>query len=340
MIRCSPLALRSNSVNGLLFAIALALAVYQAFASRPDQAHNVARYVARAPYAATTPERLEDGTLVLRDFGGQPVPLRTYQRIASGSTIADEVLLEIVAPERLIAVAARSLEHPLHGHRYHGKSVITSTEDVEHILSLAPDLVVVNTLGNEARKQRLIDVGMTVFDLGAMRGLTTLLPNIQSLGLLVGEPERAKRLATALLRRMASIAADIPEPQRLAGAYVGVHGQQLYGGTRGSSYADVLAAAGVRDVAARDFDGWPAYEPEELLQLDPPLVITQLGTAELLCRHTELSRLAACSGAGRIVEIDPLVLGSPGLDMAVAAEQIRDAVYGPPRLRPEPRDDL
>jgi len=67
------------------------------------------------------------------------------------------------------------------------------------------------------------DAGIQVFNLGEMRGLMTLLPNLLAVAVLLGDPERGERLADELQRRMAAVAADIPRTQRKRALYVSAY---------------------------------------------------------------------------------------------------------------------
>ncbi len=163
-----------------------------------------------------------------------------------------------------------------------------------------------------------------------MRGLDTLLPNIRAIGLLIGEPERAERYARTLAQRMARIAHTLPEGQRPKALYLSVYADRLYGGAGRTSYHDVIEHAGLVDVAAEaGFEGWPELSPEQVLSLDPEVLLTKRGMAAVVCRHAGLSALRPCTGQGRVVELDGPLLDDPGPIMLDAAEALFDAYWGP-----------
>jgi iron complex transport system substrate-binding protein len=185
-----------------------------------------------------------------------------------------------------------------------------------------------------ARAERLRELGLNVFDLGPMRGLPTFVDDVLALGWLLGAEPRAQRYAAQFTARMRAVSAAVAPEQRRSGLYVGVYGTQLFGGTLGSSYHDVLTHAGLVDTAARRFQGWPRYTPEQLLLLDPDVIVTHTGMRRSLCGEGELARLRAC-GAGHIVEVEEAWLNDAGVHMLDAAEVIHDAVYGA-RKEPAP----
>ncbi len=266
------------------------------------------------------------GARVLRDATGREVAVRRYERIVSASTLADQVLGEILEPDRIAAVSEYGLRATRTPWRFAGTPTIARADDVEAILSLRPDLVLVSNVGDPRAVTRLRDAGARVFDLGPLHGLSSLLEDLRIMGALVDEPARAEHLASTFARRMARVSAG--SSRRARGMYLGPVGNTLYGGARGTSCFDVLDAAGVDDVATEaGYVGWPAYSPEEVLTLAPPWIVAPASGVEAICDHAALRELEACR-EGRVVGIDDDVIGDPGLAMLDAAEAVFDAVHG------------
>ena len=263
----------------------------------------------------------------VEDARGKPIPVRDYGRIVSTSTIADQVLVEIIEPSRLLAVSGHTLRtqtSPI----YENKIGVERARDIEAIIELRPDIVFINNFVDRRHVARLEDAGLNVFDLGEMRGLRTLLPNILQLATVLGVENRGERLSNELLRELHEVSADVADEDRQRGLYVGIHGDRLYGGTEGTSFHDVLVAGGLTDVAAEaGYEGWPAYTSEQLLSLDPPWIITNPGTERSLCDHPGFESLSACR-EGRVRGVDTDLLTDPGLGMLPAAEAVHAAVYG------------
>ncbi|MEM6961842.1 MAG: ABC transporter substrate-binding protein, partial [Myxococcota bacterium] len=265
----------------------------------------------------------------LRDARGASVQPKTYRRIASATTIADQVLLELVEPTRIVAFSARSARDAPDAFRYRGHPVIARLEDLEQLIALRPDLVFVSNLADPRRVARLRGAGLNVFDLGPMHGVRTLIENIEQIGRLTGVSARAESLSRRFRERLGRVADHVEESERRRALYVGVHGDRLYGGTAGTSYADVLRFAGLRDVAAEaGFSGWPTFTAEQLLVLDPPWLVTQTGRETALCRHVGFSELKACQ-QGQVRGVEAALLSDPGLRILEAAEATHAAVYSP-----------
>mgnify|MGYP001821877666 FL=1 len=264
---------------------------------------------------------------VVRDSEGVDVPVRSYRRIASVSTIADEVLVDIVEPSRLVAVTRHTLESGDRPWRFEGKTGIRTSKDVEAIIALEPDIVFVNGFTDLRHLARMRDAGLNVFNLGAMYGLETLLPNIDQISTVVGARDRGRILADDFERRMAAVAAGLPDDEKKGAVYVGIYGDRLYGGTVGTSVHDVLSAAGVVDLAASaGYTGSPAYSNEQLLSLDPPWIITNEPGEDALCALSGLKTLRACKERN-VRTVDADLMSDPGLGMLRAAEAVHEVMY-------------
>jgi iron complex transport system substrate-binding protein len=286
----------------------------------------------RAPVASRSDRASPSPPRELKDHSGNVVRVRDYHRIVSASTVADALLVELCEPDRVIAFTAHSALGASGGYRYAGKPGVDLGR-VESVLALHPDLVLVNAVGDPHQVVRLRDAGVAVFDLGEMRGQTTLVQNIGEVAVLVGHPERGERYARRLVEQMRSIALDIPRPDRKTGMYLSVYAGRPFGGASRTSYHDVLVAAGLVDAAAR-FEGWPQFAAEQVLGIDPQILVTDTGMRQAICEHAGFNGLVACRSLGGIVEVDASVLGDPGPGMVEAAQIIRDRVYGPPPAAP------
>ena len=272
--------------------------------------------------------KFEDGSLGLRDASGYVAPLREYRRILSGSTVADGLLLDLAEPDRVVALTEYGARAAERAYRYSGKRLLRVWDDLEQVIALKPDLVIVNTHRNVAKSMRLRDAGLVVFDLGEMRGLDTFLPNIRAVAELLGERARGETYSKMWLGRLRRIASGIPEGRRRSGIYLSMYGTKLYGSGRGTSFYDVLRHAGVVDIAAKQYRGWPQYSVEQVLALDPEVIVSRSGMQVAICRTPGLSSLRACrnSGAG-FVELPEPLISDAGAGMLRAAELIHEALY-------------
>ena len=158
--------------------------------------------------------------------------------------------------------------------------------------------------------------------------MSTLTAQALALGALLEVRPRAEHFAATLSRRMAAVQARLPRqtPRRRA-VVVLVVGTLLYGGTVGSSYHDVLEAAGLNDAAAAAYHGWPQYRLEELIALDPDVIVTARGMGATLARLPGLSAMRALSQPQGVIEMDDERLSDAGPGMLEAAEELCARAY-------------
>ncbi|TVR43683.1 MAG: ABC transporter substrate-binding protein [Planctomycetota bacterium] len=274
------------------------------------------------PQAALAPG-LESAAGVI-DASGQWIPAGDYQRIAALSTVACQVLPDLISLNRIVLVSYWHQRHARSAFRTQGIPVIEGADQIEIILAARPDLVIINNFQMQpAVVDRLRRLGLTVFDLGGLEGPPTLIPNIRDLATVVGEAERGARLARQLQQRLSMVAAHVPADQRLRAIYLDRHGDQLIGGTEGSSFHHLLRYAGLEDVAAgRGLSPWPQIRAEQLLQWAPEIIVTSAGMAEHIPLLPGLRSLEA-----RIVEL-PRGFDSTGPEILEHVEDLFQAVYG------------
>ncbi|MEM9380287.1 MAG: ABC transporter substrate-binding protein [Planctomycetota bacterium] len=314
--------MRADLANGALLALALAAATWSA--TLPG---SPGRATAAAPGGAADAPG-ESATEVV-DARGVAVPVAPYGRIVSLSTISDHLLLRLVEPERLVSITGYTRRDHPGAWRFGARPSIDASGQLEAVLGLRPDLVIVSKFADEAYMERIRERGIEVFDLGEMRGVETTRANIRALGALLDVRERARELERSYARDLQALDDAVPDDRMAPGIYLSVYGDAFFGATARTSYADTLFYGGVRDIAAeRGFAEWPQYSAEELLGLDPPLIVTLRGMGEVLRSHAVLSRLRACGPSGRIVEIDGAYNADVGLGIVDAAQAVQDLVHG------------
>jgi len=251
------------------------------------------------------------------DATGTAVPVGSAQRVVSLSIFSDRVLMRLVSGQRVVARCAWSDGDWLLP--WVDKPSLRGAEEIEALLALRPDLVIVAGTGGPA-VQQLRNQEIRVFCLGNLDGWATAQRLIAELGTLTGTSAAAQRLLGEYASQEAVLALAWPAvPERAL--YVGVTAAQIFGGTVGSGYHDVLTLAGCSDVAATRFTGWPTLSMEDLYALAPDVIITAQGSADMLRRLPGADRLF--QQKTRIVEIPGENLNDPGLGLLQAAITVR-----------------
>jgi iron complex transport system substrate-binding protein len=273
----------------------------------------------------------------IADASGTCIAVGPYRRIASCSAVADAILPDLVEIGRVVATTRFYFENSPLGFRWTDRAHLDGPQQLEQLLTLQPDMVLVSEGARESHAlQRLRERGIRVFDLGPMLGQAMVERNMLALAKLFGVAGRGEQLALDFRTRLARVAVNIPLGQRKRAVFVDLYDTQLYGGTLGSSYHDVLSHAGLIDIAANRHvavpslggqRAWPHYRPEDLLLLDPDVIVTTTGKTQPLCNLPGLSRLRACSTA-KVIELPVALIGDAGPGMLHAAEELHRRVYG------------
>ncbi|MGF1510056.1 MAG: ABC transporter substrate-binding protein [Myxococcota bacterium] len=278
---------------------------------------------------AAEPDAPDDRADAIVDARGRLVPVKAYERILSLNPVSDHILLELIEPERLVGVTRYTLDTHPERWRFGQRPGFVSSKGVERVLDLRPDLVVISKYADEAFMARLRETQIHVFDLGELLGVETTVDNIRTLSKLLGIPARGVRLERDYVRNLKALEQALEGRERPPGIYLSVYGGSLFGGTRNTSYQDLLYFGGVKDMApAHGFAGWPQYSAEEIIAIDPPLVVTPGGFAATICRHAVLERIAACQPGGRVLELPEKNHGDPGLGLVNAAQDLQRLVFG------------
>jgi iron complex transport system substrate-binding protein len=264
----------------------------------------------------------------LVDATGHPLPPRRYARIVSTNLVTDRLLLELAEPDRILAFSRAAAERPRDGYRYAGKPLVDGFGPLEALIALRPDLVLTNSFGTPGRAAKLRSAGIEVFDLGELRGVSSLVSAAKTLAELLGQAERGQNFARAFLQRMNNVAGALAGRLRKTALFLSIIGNQVQGGTSGTALHDILTAGGLIDVAAASYRGWPAYSAEQLLALAPDLIVTKQGMSAAVCAFPGADHLPACHEPDRIIELPAELLDEPGPAMLEAAEAIFRRVYG------------
>jgi iron complex transport system substrate-binding protein len=237
--------------------------------------------------------------LAAAGLGAAPAP----RRIASLNLTADEVLVEILPIDRLVAVTAASDDAGTSNvvGRVPPSVARFRKADLERLVALAPDLVVVSEYTDPDFLYLLERSGLRYHRMEGLRSLAGNRQAILDLGAAVG----ARAGAEKLVARYDAVLAELAE--RLRGV---TRPRVMYwasGMTAGGDTAigALIDSAGARNVGAEiGVVGIGPVGAERAFTADPDVVLIGVwpGARESLVQHPLLSRLRAVR-EGRIVEM-------------------------------------
>ena len=189
--------------------------------------------------------------------------------------------------------------------------------------------MIVSNFTSENLLQQIRTSGIDILDLGLMLGTHTTLQNIKKLSMSLNQIQRGNRLYAQFNRHIYALKQANKEIPRRPGVYVVVYGNQIYGGTQGTSYHELLYLGGVEDIAPKyGYNNWPTYTQESLLKMNPPLIVTRPNMRKILCKGKLENYLDACLSKNGIVELKTDYHDDPGLGLVDAAEDLFSLVHG------------
>lgn len=249
------------------------------------------------------------------------------QRVASLNLASDEILADILPLGRLVAVTALIDEAGTSNAvgRIPASVPRFPKVDVERLIALRPDLVVVSEYTDADVLRALRQSGLRVHRMTGLDSLAGFKRALLDLGEVVGEKERASKLAADFEARLGDIDRRIegtPRPRLLYWAS---------GFTAGSKTAfDALIRCGGGENAAglAGISGITPLGAERAYGLDPDWLFigAHTATAREIREHPLLSRMRAVK-AGRVVEMPTELLVALNHHAAASCEFMAKALH-------------
>jgi iron complex transport system substrate-binding protein len=304
----------------LLLAVVLGLLAFAVQLSRPGpNTERPSTHVeGETGWPRTLVERAPDGTerrrLILR---AKP------QRIVSVALATDEILMDLVEPERIVALSTLAARPGSSVAGRVGPIQHFVSSDVESIIALEPDLCFLASYNRAETCSLLIDAGIPVFVFHSFRGFADIRKNIRSVGRAVGEQERAERLVAEMDRKISAVAEQVPPREQWPSALVFDEGGWVAGS--GTTQTDILEAAGLRNIAVEvGVTGFVQVSEEQLLDLAPDYIVIAKPSLDMADQKAWLQQNPALARLEAIREERFLTL--PARLLSTVSHHIGDAV--------------
>jgi iron complex transport system substrate-binding protein len=221
-------------------------------------------------------------------LGARVVLPRPPRRIVSIVLSGDEMLLDLVEPERLAGLTYL-IDDPTttpSAALAPAAAARVTEENPEALLALEPDLVVCAGYTRAEPIVLLEAAGIPVLGTGSHATLDGVLGALTTLGDAVGEPDRAQALVASLRARMDAVARRFPRRAPAARVLVW-EGGYTYGAETLAD--DIVRRAGGRNVAAEaGLQGPVALTEEAAPGLAPDVVIVPIEQTGVRMRAPEL----------------------------------------------------
>lgn len=197
------------------------------------------------------------------------------RRIASITLLSDEILAEIVHPDRIVAVTAfadNSNVSNIHG--YYPLSIARLNGYAESIIRVDPDLVVVSAYTRAESVQLLMETGIPILRMGRVTSFQDILRNIEHLGKAVGAEERADQLIEKVKGGIAGVRDNVAGKPRPRVLYLS---WDYYSAGEGTLVDRIIELSGGRNVLREvGLRGSARISLELAISLNPEILLTSI----------------------------------------------------------------
>lgn len=230
------------------------------------------------PACSVTPAPQSETRTVTDDSGRQVSLPMQPKRIVSLTYGTDEILTALLSPARIRAYSKYAGDDGISFLTKDEVSRVGRTVDMEpeHILALAPDLVIASTSTPMQTVEVLTHSGIPVYVSSIPTTVEEMKEKVRGVAKAVHEEEKGKALVSDMESKLAALASKLsvvsPDKERVA---LGMSFRGILG-KKGTLFSDVLRLAHVKDGAAvyEVPKGADAYLSLEILpKIDPDVIL-------------------------------------------------------------------
>lgn len=255
---------------------------------------------------------------------GKPV------RIASLTLATDEILQELVSPDRVVAVTALADDPGISNvaGRYPSGIRRLRIENPEQVIALAPDLICVASYNSADSLELLRRSGLPLYRNESVSSIDEIETGVERLAERLGEPERGRSIVGRMRVRRRDLASKLREVARRPRVLFWSAG---FTSGRRSTIDDVIREGGGTNVATElDLEGSTEIAPERVVAADPEVILVSVWEADdrqgQIANHPILRRLRAVR-EGRVVAIESRYLTSVSQYVVKGAERLAHALH-------------
>ncbi len=194
------------------------------------------------------------------------------QRALSICVQGDELLLQLLPRERIVAVTQFATDPDISAHWKEARGIKMIQGNAEELVQLKPDLVLASAYAATLTVAALRKQGVPVLELGIPNDFDELRDQIRLAGKSLGEEARAEEIVQAMDARLARLKANRPAPNARPAALFYFHDGFSPGGNTFPNA--ILEVAGFRNLGARFSSGFGVSAPlESVVMARPDLLI-------------------------------------------------------------------
>jgi iron complex transport system substrate-binding protein len=214
--------------------------------------------------------------VVIDDLGNEVELDNKPQRIASLTLFTDEVLFDLVEPDRISVVTFLATDD-VYSNVANAARVIPKQLDlnVEQLLAINPDIVFVANWSDGEKVRQLRNAGIPVFAISTPFTIESIYDSIRSVAEVVGEVEAGEEIISIMEEKIQFVSdalVNLPESDRL-----GALEYNSWGTSAGidTTWHEVLRLAGIKNLASdlvADGFGMVPMSKELIIELDPDVL--------------------------------------------------------------------
>ena len=218
------------------------------------------------------------------------------QRIASLNLCTDQILLELVEPERLVSLTYLSSQPAYSPHWQLAQTIPANRGLAEELVPLQPDLILTTEYASKSARRMLEKLGYPVTVIELPQTLAGLDEYVQRIATLTGTREKARTLMATLHSELATLQSLAPSAEQHRPGVIIYAPNGHTAGAR-TLKGEIAELAGFRNLAGElGITHYGSIGLEQLLRLQPEYLLIddpspdQRSQAQQLLKHPALYR--------------------------------------------------
>lgn len=201
-------------------------------------------------------------------------------KIVSTTLAVDEFLVDLVAPENILAVTQISTDASISNVAGKTDAIETKFETVtaEQVLALNPDLVIIPSYVSGEVLDQIESAGITTYQVVDDSTFEGILKTVETIGQIVGEEEKAAALVTDIKKRIDTLEANAEKVETKP--RVLYYTEYLSSVTDNTTIGEMINLAGGTNVITEagivgdSYPDYPNVSKEVLVELKPEIIFT------------------------------------------------------------------
>nr|NNM90518.1 ABC transporter substrate-binding protein [Bacilli bacterium] len=209
--------------------------------------------------------------LSITDEAGHHVVIKKQPlRIASTTEGTDEIVSALVPKKRLVMVTTFASQPNYSNIVSYVKGIPAINEvNAEQVLAVKPDLVLMASYNTPAIVKQIETTGTPVFEFANFNSITQIEQNITLVGRLLGAQQKAKNVVVAMKQQIAHLSSLTKTKSKIT---VLNYSSDSYVAGRDTTVNSIIKDANGINVAS-GIEGWQTITDEELIKLNPDVII-------------------------------------------------------------------